>query len=101
MEAPRKKVKALHPLVRGNAPVAKQIAHVFQHCPDHEHIRTRYTQLIRKEVGHDIETKDAAKELFQSDIFQLCGIMPECRQLIQWQDQNQEDEGEVGQASAR
>ena len=75
----------------------EDVAHVFRDCPDHQHIRTTYQELLSNEARHDIETKDAAKTLPDNEIFQLCGIVPESSQLIQWQDHTQEDEGDAAE----
>ena len=50
-----------------------------------------------KEARHDIETKDAATTLLNSEIFKMCGIVPGSSQLIQWHDHKQEDEGDAAE----
>ena len=92
------KPRELSPKCRCGAE-ADYIAHVFQQCPHHAHIRTKYDEMIRREVASDGETRHQARQLVDSEIFQVSGIVPESSQLLQWHDDKEEGEGEVGEVA--
>lgn len=70
----------------------EDVQHVFNSCPDHEHIRNKYDDLIQRVARQDGETQDQLLNVLQHQTFQHCGIAPECEKLVKWQDAKDDDE---------
>ena len=70
----------------------EDVQHVFNHCPDHNHIREKYDEAIQKVARQDGETQEQILKVLQNQALQNCGIMPECEKLVRWQDARNDDE---------